>query len=168
MASTPNTTSPTVTNALLIIGYGSLLRGDDGVGQHVACQIAARGWPHVHSIAATQLTPEMAAEVAVAGKVIFVDACPDATASASISWQSVDAEPFDTLSLSHQCTPQSLMWLAKALYGQCPQAWLLAIPGSDFSLNDLLSPQAMAGAEIAADLIGHMLEIHHTENPLHA
>src|SRR5579871_5606628 len=59
---------------LLVVGYGSELRGDDAVGQRVAEQVGGWGMPLVRAIAQHQLTPELAQPLAGARMAIFVDA----------------------------------------------------------------------------------------------
>ena len=63
----------------LVIGYGNTLRGDDGVGPHVAEAIGAMRLPEVHTIVCQQLSPEHAAPISLAETVIFVDAAVDAS-----------------------------------------------------------------------------------------
>src|ERR1035438_8901082 len=61
---------------VLIIGYGSPLRGDDNIGCHVAQMLEH----HYHDdsdvrvIGSHQLTPEMAEDVAASEFVLFLDA----------------------------------------------------------------------------------------------
>ena len=62
---------------ILLIGYGSTLRGDDAVGRHVVEIFAGRSLPNVTTISVTQLVPELAAQIATAQAVIFVDASGD-------------------------------------------------------------------------------------------
>ena len=57
----------------LIVGYGNDLRSDDGAGVIVARKVAVL-WPQARVIVVHQLTPELAEDIAMAGKVIFVDA----------------------------------------------------------------------------------------------
>src|SRR5262245_33122909 len=58
----------------VVIGYGSELRGDDGIGPRVAEAVGARGWPGVRALALHQLTPELAEVLAGARVAVFVDA----------------------------------------------------------------------------------------------
>jgi hydrogenase maturation protease len=137
---------------ILIIGYGSTLRSDDGVGQHVAREIAAQGWPDVRSIAATQLTPELAAEIARAKLVIFVDAV-EGIAQQGVQAMDISAQAA-TGAMTHHATPQGLLALAQTLYGACPRAVLVSVPGVNFELGEGLSSVALQGAELALRLIG--------------
>ncbi|MFN7898679.1 MAG: hypothetical protein ACK5N0_03300 [Synechococcaceae cyanobacterium] len=57
----------------LVIGIGNSLRGDDGVGWWLA-QRAERWLPPDRVRAVRQLTPELAAELAAATRVLFLDA----------------------------------------------------------------------------------------------
>src|SRR5579872_2398967 len=60
-----------VGEGVLIIGYGSWLRGDDAAGRLAARRLAERGFDAVD---VHQLTPELADRVASAGTVVFLDA----------------------------------------------------------------------------------------------
>ncbi len=57
----------------LVIGLGNSLRGDDGVGCWLA-QRAERWLPAERVRAVRQLTPELADDLAAAGRVLFIDA----------------------------------------------------------------------------------------------
>jgi hydrogenase maturation protease len=64
---------------VVVIGYGNTLRSDDGAGQQVATLVEDWQLPQVRSLAVHQLTPELAAELATAQMVIFVDAYPESS-----------------------------------------------------------------------------------------
>ncbi len=134
---------------LLIIGYGNELRGDDALGPRAARAAAAWALPGVRAVACPQLTPEWAAAVAEARAVVFVDA---AVAGAG---QPVEASPLAPApgapSLAHTGDPQTLLGLAARLYGRCPPAWGLTIPGVDFEFGERLSPVAERNLAAALD-----------------
>ena len=65
-------------SALLVIGYGNTLRGDDGVGPRVAEAVAAMALPGVRTLGCHQLAPEHAEAISRADRVVFVDAAVDA------------------------------------------------------------------------------------------
>ncbi len=141
---------------LLLIGYGNTLRSDDGVGAHVAREIAALGWPTVTCTVVHQLTPELAAQIATADKVLFVDA-QISTHASGVTSTPIVPEPAAAGPMTHTATPQALMGLAQALYGRCPPALLISIPGERFELGDSLSASALRGAEAAIKMIGALL-----------
>src|SRR5919198_4121190 len=63
---------------VLVVGYGSSLRGDDGLGWHAAALLAAD--PRLAGaevLARHQLTPELAEDVSRAALVVLVDARAD-------------------------------------------------------------------------------------------
>ncbi len=147
---------------ILVIGYGNTLRSDDGVGQHIAWKIAAIGWPGVRSIATTQLTPELAAEIAQATQVIFVDAIvTDAiqcvqTITFSPQAVALSAAPG---AMTHHATPQGLLGLARSLYGHCPRGVLMSVPGVNFELGETLSRIALQNAAVALQLISSQIAL---------
>lgn len=60
----------------LLIGIGNRLCGDDGVGAQLVDALTAEGDGRLRTLTVHQLTPELAAVVADASAVLFVDACP--------------------------------------------------------------------------------------------
>jgi hydrogenase maturation protease len=151
---------------ILIIGYGNTLRSDDGVGQYVVQDVSAQHWPGVRSIATTQLAPELAAEIAQAAQVIFVDAIlVDAVQCA----QTVTFAPqVATLSaapcvITHHATPQGLLGLARSLYDRCPSAVLVSVPGVNFELGETLSQVALQNAAVALQLISSQIAFNQSD-----
>jgi len=137
----------------LIIGYGNDLRGDDAVGPKVAMAVANWHLPSVKSLAVHQLMPELAAEIAKAKYVIFVDACgkscaPTIQLDPIITDKKILAYCTEPL-LKHTCEPSALVALTHLLYGQHPQAWLLQIPTERHDLSKSLSETAQRGIDRA-------------------
>ncbi|MEM7761994.1 MAG: hydrogenase maturation protease [Cyanobacteria bacterium P01_A01_bin.40] len=139
----------------LIIGYGSSLRGDDGIGLEVAQIISEWKLLEVRSLYQHQLTPELAAELALVDLAIFIDACQ------SIDKNTVEVHPIKPSSSiefrSHFGDPRILLSLTKALFNRCPQAWWILVPGSDFELKDCLSPLAKQGIKEAVKQVKNLL-----------
>jgi len=99
----------------VIIGYGNPLREDDGLGWRAADLLAARrGLGAATIIQRHQLTPELAATLADAAAVVFLDAAVD------IGPGEVRCERLNTEELngwSHDLGPSQLLGLALDLYG---------------------------------------------------
>jgi hydrogenase maturation protease len=130
---------------ILVIGYGNTLRGDDGIGPAVVNEIAALGLPGVRTLVVPQLTPELAAEVAAARMVVFVDA-----GIASAPTRVIALEAHTAFSaIEHAANPQTVLGVARAAYGQCPEAWLVSAAGADFGFHESLSPVGSENARLA-------------------
>jgi hydrogenase maturation protease len=129
----------------LVIGYGNTLRGDDGAGWQIAAALQALALPQLEVAAVHQLTPELAARLASADQVVFVDA------RHGMAGQPLAMEPLQIGAppppFSHQLSPQALLQLSQQLYGRRPQAWQLLIPGQAWAYREGLS----AGAATAMD-----------------
>jgi hydrogenase maturation protease len=125
---------------VLIIGYGSPLRGDDKIGCHVAQMLEQHYHddPEVRVIGSHQLTPEMAEDVAASEFVLFLDAAAGKPAG-KIQRTTVKPQP-GPLSFAHHLDPTLLLAATLELYGSVPRAELLTIVGADFELSDGLSP----------------------------
>ncbi len=136
---------------ILIIGYGNLMRGDDGVGCHAAHALeeAFRNDSGVEVIAAHQLTPEMADDVSRSKFVLFIDASSEETPG-KIRQARVLAQEVP-MGFSHYLTPSSLLTAAEQLYGDAPQAMSLTLAGWCFELGSKLSPDAK---RLMPDLLG--------------
>lgn len=147
--------------SILVVGYGNLLRSDDGIGQQIAKTIEGWGMPNVQTIAAHQLTPELAEILANFDIVIFVDAC-------SISdYQDIQVEriePSHSNSLmGHTGDPRSLLALSQVLYDCAPEAWWITVPGASFEVGDRLSSVAEGNIEIALQQINDLMQTARTE-----
>lgn len=136
----------------IAIGYGNELRSDDGIGPRVA---KALQLANVKSIAVHQLTPELAETLAHADLAIFIDACLSSHSS-QVQVQSLSPTSF-TMIAGHTAEPRSLLALTQALYGRCPLAWWITVPGVNFEVGDRLSPIAEAGVAIALQKITQII-----------
>lgn len=139
----------------LVIGYGNSLRGDDCIGIKVAQIIAGWKLPKVRSLCLHQLTPELSAELTQVDLAIFVDACQTADKN---TVELLSIEPSNAVEFkSHFSDPEALLSLTQALFGNCPRAWLVIVPGTNFELSDCLSPIAKVGIEQALKQIRGLL-----------
>jgi hydrogenase maturation protease len=142
---------------LLVIGYGSELRRDDGVGAKVANAVAEWNRPDIHAIACHQLTPELSDPIASATHVVFIDAALGPAGSVQIR----EIEPNQNSQLiTHATDPRSLLALAKQAFGRCPPASWLTIPVQDLDFGDELSLLARQGFEVALDKIRSLADTH--------
>jgi hydrogenase maturation protease len=141
--------------AVLVIGYGNPLRGDDGLGPHVAEALAARGCTGVRVLTRPQLVPELAADLAAARLAVFVDT-REGPARSVVSMVRItpgEAEDWTT----HRADPRALLALARAIYGRAPAAWWVTVGGLEFGLGEGLSPAAREGARAAVARIEAIL-----------
>lgn len=156
ISTAPNTQTPT-DYPFLIIGYGNNLRGDDAVGPWVATAVANWHLPSVKSLAVEQLMPELAADLAKANYVIFIDACNNScTQTLQINPIVVNKASLDLCTepiLADDCKPPTLLALTHVVYGRHPQAWLLQVPAECFDLGQSLSDTAYQGCDRALRII---------------
>ncbi|HEY9644389.1 MAG TPA: hydrogenase maturation protease [Coleofasciculaceae cyanobacterium] len=142
--------------SVLVVGYGSLLRSDDGVGQQVATEVMSWQAPHVQAIAVHQLTPELADRLAKTDVVIFVDAYP------ALAESEVQVHPLtlsnSVMTMGHWCEPSVLLTMTQVLYSHYPQAWWIGVPGVNFELGKTFSAIAKQGVENALQQIAHLIQ----------
>ena len=138
----------------LVIGYGNTLRGDDGVGPQVAERLSTGDCSQMQTCAVHQLTPELAAEIALVEEVWFVDAWVGGT-TPTIKPLTVTSElPL----MDHGWQPEGLLQLAKTLYGAEPVAYHLLIPVQQFAYGEVLSEMACSGVNWAVETIQTAIE----------
>ena len=146
---------------ILLIGYGSTLRGDDAVGRQVVEIIADRSLPNVTTISVTQLVPELAAQIATAQAVIFVDASGDNELRDVDIREIVNAPGI--LCAPHDSSPRELLSLASVCYERTPPAWLIAVPSMSFEITDGISSAARrnscSAVGVVERLISEVIEI---------
>ncbi len=86
----------------------------------------------------TQLTPELAEDLAHYQRVCFVDAH---TGDLPADTRLVPALPsFTNSPFTHHLTPETCLALAQALYGRAPEAVVASVRGEQFGFAQTLSP----------------------------
>ncbi len=138
----------------LVVGYGNDLRGDDRAGRIVASLIEKAALPGVEVLAQSQLTPELALEVAKADIVIFVDASID---TAELDVALVEAGVAGSHAMSHHADPATLLRLARDLGRMPDAAYVVSIPATNLELGFDLSPATARAIDGAVAVITELV-----------
>jgi hydrogenase maturation protease len=134
---------------ILVIGYGNPLRGDDGIGWHIAQRLTrTTDGEKIQILARHQLTPELAEPISRAASVLFIDACLG-DAPGRLRYEEVGPAERESGSMTHDASPEALLALAQRLYGRCPPSHVLAVAGVSFGYSDELSPEVSAALPAA-------------------
>jgi hydrogenase maturation protease len=142
----------------LIIGYGSTLRGDDAIGPAAAEWVRRIVHPRrAQVLVCHQLTPELAADLAQADLVVFIDAAENLAPGEVRVLRLMDstAAPREH---SHAVDPAWLVYTARVLYGHAPRAYAVVVGGASFALDGELSPQARRGVHEAVERVLELIE----------
>ncbi|MBX3732550.1 MAG: hydrogenase maturation protease [Verrucomicrobiae bacterium] len=142
---------------LLVIGYGNTLRGDDAAGPIAAGAVASLGLPGTRVETRHQLVPELSADIATAGIVIFMDAGtltdrdpPRVTQLRSLR---VTGRPMRQPLFGHHLDPSAVLAVAARVYGRRPAAWLLTITAEAFEAGSAPSPRCTQGIAEATRIV---------------
>ena len=146
-------TQPTHTRCL-ILACGNTSRGDDGAAWRLVEMAAIAGLPEtVEIIAQQQWTPELAADLAEADSVLFVDCRLDG-APGTVTRTTVEAAETAPNYLSHHTDAAGLLRLTAELYGTRPRrADLLLICGESLGYTEALTPVVENALPIALNLL---------------
>jgi hydrogenase maturation protease len=128
---------------VLIIGYGSPLRGDDAFGWHAAHQLLKSPHHSLQVLAAHQLTPELAEPISQADLVIFIDASKEGEPG---TWKCEDITEEQPLvnPLAHQFAPAILLAYARTIFRASPTAIIVSFATDSFVCSQTLTPGAEA------------------------
>lgn len=136
---------------VLLIGYGNLGRGDDGLGVLAVEILAAHGLARLECLTTLQLQIEHVTDLLERERLIFVDA--DMRCPAPYVLSPVAAQRDHSYS-SHALTPAALLHVFQQVYGKAaPPAQLLRIRGYRFALGDELSDPAQQNLQIALQVL---------------
>ena len=140
-------TPPFQSAVVLLIGYGNLLRSDDGVGPAIVSRLAAifAGEARCACLTPHQLTPELAERVAGVERVVFVDASVE-QAAGEVRIRRLRAEGGMVSPVGHCASPEAILALAKGLYDRAPRAWSIAVGVANLAVGDRLSPAVARAA----------------------
>lgn len=115
-------------DALLVVGCGNELRGDDGAGVRAA-SLVAECCPVARVIVVRQLTPELAADIALAARVVFIDAYAASGPCAPLRTERLMPNAASGAPLLAHCgDPAVLLDLCARLYDHVPETWVVGIP----------------------------------------
>lgn len=138
----------------LVIGYGNDLRADDGAGRCVADAMEARALPGVVVRSTSQLTPELALEMAGTTTVVFVDASID---DETVTVRLVESAPGASTTMTHHGDPATLLSMVAAVGTPPKEAYLVSIPASDLGLGFDFSPRTEAAVSEAIELVTELV-----------
>ncbi len=129
---------------IAIIGYGNLLREDDGIGRIAAERLAETLRDrHVKVYSCHQLGPELAETVAQASRVIFLECSTQGTpGDIAVRWITPETPP--SPSTSRILDPAVLVAAARTFYDATPEAVVITVTGRDFDFGESFSPVARA------------------------
>ncbi|MCX6898918.1 MAG: hydrogenase maturation protease [Verrucomicrobia bacterium] len=140
----------------LIIAYGNPLRGDDGLGWHVARLLAdIAPSRNAEVITCHQLMPELAQQISEVSTVVFVDAGSEGPPG-RLGWRRVEPQAGQA-AFAHHVSPESLLGMAKELYGRSPQTFVVSVVGETFACSEELSPTVRAALPALVKLMDDLL-----------
>lgn len=143
--------------APLVIGYGNVLRRDDGLGPRAVAMLRAD--PRMAGVTLLerhQLTPDLVLDIHAADLVILIDATLDAPAGVITSAPLGEAVSRGS-AWSHHVEPATLVALAAELYGEVPPVMCLSVGILSVDAGESLSPTVAAAMPRLVDAVANIL-----------
>ncbi|MEP7112942.1 MAG: hydrogenase maturation protease [Ilumatobacteraceae bacterium] len=149
-----------MTNGVLVVGYGSSLRTDDGLGWHAAQRLAEDPrFVGMSVLQRHQLTPELALDISAAALVILLDAS-SALPPGKVVVEQVDRADGAAQSWSHHLSPAALVSLSHELYGRAAEVYVVSCGAQSMDIGDRLSPVAEAALPKMLDAVEELVACH--------
>jgi hydrogenase maturation protease len=142
-----------MTGGVLVVGYGNVLRTDDGLGWHAAERLADDPRFDGVVLGRHQLTPELALDLSAAAFVVLVDASHGPPAGTFTIARVEPATDAGTTTWSHHLSPPGLVALAHELYGEAPDVFLVSCGVESLELGERLSPVVEAALPQVVDAV---------------
>lgn len=146
---------------VVVIGFGSPIRGDDALGPLVADRVAEEiCLPQVEVFSRHILTAEMAETLRDATLVVFIDAAVDGPVG-EIMERTISPRRDVDDAIAHSVDARGLLAWTEALYGQAPPACLLSTRVVTLQYAHYqLSPQVQATVQPLVRRIRELLDQH--------
>jgi hydrogenase maturation protease len=149
-------------DGVLVVGYGNVLRGDDGVGCRVAEILS--GDPRLTGARVEprhQLTPELAEDVARARLVVLVDAVAGepGPGEVRVEYAAGRRQPH-AFTGSHVVDAETIVELAERLYGRAAPVVLVRVSAERFEPGTDVSPTVEAALLLAVDTVAAVIAGH--------
>ena len=124
--------------AITVFAWGNESRGDDAIGTILAGKIIGLDNPAINVVEDHQLNIEHVMDFADRVPALFIDASVEISAGYKLE----KLEPFGDASIStHSISPAALLDLYQQTFGKPPpDAYLLHVCGSNFTLGEGISP----------------------------
>src|SRR6202142_2157185 len=123
----------------VVIGFGSTLRSDDGIGPRVAQRVARLAKSSEIRVFVRQvLTPDLAGDIHDVDRVVFIDASVK-EAPGRVHEQWIKPQPSTSDAIVHALQPGELLEWCRRTYGSAPEAVLITVGGRTFEVGEVLS-----------------------------
>lgn len=125
---------------MLVVGIGNSSRGDDGLGWRFVEDVSKKSLPGCDTEYRYQLQIEDSIFIKEYDLIVFVDASHECIPHGFSFTRCLPENSFNFS--THRIDPSSILWLCKELYGNAPEAYVLAIEGKRWGLGDGLGKEA--------------------------
>jgi hydrogenase maturation protease len=146
--------APETDRPVLVIGYGNVLRGDDGAGPAAAEKLRdCLPGKTAEVLAVHQLLPELVEPLRRSQLAIFIDADWNIPPG-HVEKRSLDIRSDGASAIGHHQSPENLLKMAQELYGHAPRALLFHVGASEFGYHQGLSrPVRVAVAQLVREVV---------------
>lgn len=135
---------------ILLIGVGSTIRGDDGIGAYICSCISNMQLPAVKVVTVHQADSNLTDDINAADIVIIADAAVEGN---GVSFTRIDSSDPAGVTSGHYMNAALLLQITKLLHGHEPELYVCSVTGYSFEMTEQLSPAAKKNADKAVGII---------------
>ena len=135
---------------ILIIGVGSTIRGDDGIGAYICSCISNMQLPGVKVVTVHQADSNLTEDINAVDAVIIADAAVEGN---GVSFTRIYAGEPAGVTSGHYINAALLLQITKLLHGHEPELYVCSVTGYSFEMTEQLSPAAKKNADKAVGII---------------
>lgn len=148
---------------VLVIGYGSRVRGDDALGPLVADQLRDIFTTEYRIVVVSthQLTFDLSEKVSRARCVVLIDAAAGGTPGA-ITCRRVEPQGDSAPSMLHHMEAGALLASTQVLYGVVPPTTLWSVVGESFEFGESLSPALERAVPELVEQLADFIRVQHS------
>ncbi len=146
---------------VMIIGFGSTIRGDDAFGYLAAEQLIDTIDENKATILARPLlTPDLAEDLNNVELAVFIDISEEGPIG-ELVMREIEPDQNSTISMVHFLSPQALLYWTQHLYSSAPRAIMFTIRGEDFDFKEnTLTPAVGKALDDVVERVTLLIENH--------
>ncbi len=146
---------------VMVIGFGSTIRGDDAFGYLAAERLIEIIDENKATVLARPLlTPDLADDLNNVELAVFIDISEEGPIG-ELVMREIEPDSNSSVSMVHFLSPQALLYWTQHLYSSAPRAIMFTIRGEDFDFKEnMLTPAVGKALDEVVERVTRIIDDH--------